>query len=88
MDEWSFVHHFPKNGYWFSLVKSPLDEVDFEQEKMIENFPWPDAGNKLRFAGLREKAIQIRNKDKIVMTKGLCAGLFEMHQRFGEWKMQ
>jgi len=32
MDEWSFVHHFPKNGYWFSLVKSPLIDVDFEQE--------------------------------------------------------
>ena len=81
LDEWSFVHHFPKNGYWFSLVKSPLDEVDFEQKKIVENFPWPDAGNKLRFAGLREKAIQFRSEDKIVMTKGLCAGLFEMHQR-------
>ncbi len=80
-DEWNFTHHFPKNGYWFSLVKSPLATIDFEQEDIIENFPWPDAGNKLRFAGLKEKAIQYRNQDKIVMTKGLCAGLFEMHQR-------
>ena len=30
---------------------------------------------------MREKAIQFRNQDKMVMTKGLCAGLFEMHQR-------
>ena len=81
LDEWNFVHHFPKNGYWFSLVKSPLQEVDFEQQNVIENFPWPDARNKLRFEGLREKAIQYRNQDKIVMTKGFCAGLFEMHQR-------
>ncbi len=81
LDEWSFVHHFPKNGYWFSLVKSPLEEVDFENENIIEEFQWPDAGNKLRFSGLRKKAIQFRNQDKIVMTKGLCAGLFEMHQR-------
>jgi uroporphyrinogen decarboxylase len=81
VDEWSFVHHFPKNGYWFSLVKSPLVEVDFEKENIIEQFPWPDAGNKQRFAGLREKAIQFRDQGKIVMTKGLCAGLFEMHQR-------
>ena len=80
-DEWSFVHHFPKNGYWFSLVKSPLEEIDFENGDIIEKFPWPDAGNKLRFSGLREKAIQFRKQDKIVMTKGLCAGLFEMHQR-------
>ena len=81
VDEWSFTHHFPKDGYWFSLVKNPMDQVDFEQDNIVENFSWPDAGNKLRFVGLREKAIQFRNKDKIVMTKGLCAGLFEMHQR-------
>lgn len=81
LDEWSFVQHFPKNGYWFSLVKSPLEEIDFENGDIIDEFPWPDAGNKLRFSGLREKAIQFRKQDKIVMTKGLCAGLFEMHQR-------
>ena len=23
-DEWGFVHHFPKGGFWFSLVKSPF----------------------------------------------------------------
>jgi len=81
LDEWSFTHHFPKDGYWFSLVKSPMDQVDFEQENIVEDFPWPDAGNKLRFVRLREKAIQFRNQEKIVLTKGLCAGLFEMHQR-------
>lgn len=81
VDEWKFTHHFPKNGHWFSLVKSPLATIDFEQENIIENFSWPDAGNKSRFVGLKEKALQYRNQDKIVMTKGLCAGLFEMHQR-------
>jgi len=80
-DEWGFTHHFPKDGYWFSLVKHSMDQVDFDSEGVIEGFPWPDAGNKHRFAGMREKAIQFRNQDKIVMTKGLCAGLFEMHQR-------
>jgi uroporphyrinogen decarboxylase len=80
-DEWGFTHHFPKDGYWFSLVNHSMDLVDFDSEGVIEGFPWPDAGNKQRFAGMREKAIQFRNQDKIVMTKGLCAGLFEMHQR-------
>ena len=80
-DEWGFTHQFPKNGYWFSLVKHSMDKDDFDSETVIENFQWPDAGNKQRFAGMREKAIQFRNQDKIVMTKGLCAGLFEMHQR-------
>ncbi len=80
-DEWGFTHHFPKNGYWFSLVKSPLAEVDFAEQGIVENYPWPDAGNKERFAGLREKALNFRKMDKPVFTKGLCAGLFEMHQR-------
>ena len=80
-DEWNFVHHFPKNGYWFSLVKSPWEEVDFERENIIESFSWPDARNKLRIAGIRGKAIHYQNQDKIVVIKGLCAGLFEMHQR-------
>lgn len=80
-DEWGFTHHFPKNGHWFSLVKHPMDAIDFEADNVIESYKWPDAGNKERFAGLREKAIQFRDQGKIVMTKGLCAGLFEMHQR-------
>ncbi len=80
-DEWGFTHHFPKNGHWFSLVKHPLEPVDFEVEGIIENYTWPDASAKQRFVGLREKAIQFKNQGKIVITKGLCAGLFEMHQR-------
>ncbi len=80
-DEWGFVHHFPENGYWFSLVKSPLEEADFEVDGITEQYSWPDARTKIRFSGLREKAISFREKGKIVMIKGLCAGLFEMHQR-------
>ncbi len=80
-DEWGFTHHFPKNGYWFSLVKHPMDAVDFENSNLIENYAWPAAGNTERFVGMRKKALQFKNQEKIVITKGLCAGLFEMHQR-------
>jgi len=81
VDEWNFVHHFPKDGYWFSLVKHPMEKVDFEKENLVENFPWPDAKNKQRLESLRRKALRYKDQDKIVMIKGLCAGLFEMHQR-------
>ena len=81
LDEWGFTHHFPKDGYWFSLVKSPMEVVDFSEEDVVERYPWPDASNKKRFAGLREQAIGYRNMELTVFTKGLCAGLFEMHQR-------
>jgi len=80
-DEWNFTHHFPKNGFWFSLIKSPLSAVDFAEKGIVESFNWPDARNPERFRGLRQQAVQHRNKNKIVFTKGLCAGLFEMHQR-------
>lgn len=81
LDEWGFTHHFPKDGYWFSLVKSPMEAADFSGENLVEAYPWPDAGNTLRFAGLREKALVYRDRNFAVFTKGLCAGLFEMHQR-------
>jgi len=80
-DEWGFTHHFPKNGYWFSLVKGPMEEVDFTEEGIVENYSWPEASNKERFKGLREQALQFRKQGKAVFTKGFCAGLFEMHQR-------
>ncbi len=80
-DEWGFTHHFPKNGFWFSMVKHPLEAIDFEAEGIIENYNWPDAANPVRFDGLREKALKFRQQEKIVFVKGLCAGLFEMHQR-------
>jgi len=81
IDEWNFTHHFPKNGFWFSLVKSPLSAVDFSEEGIVEKHNWPDAAYPGRWEGLRQQALYYRNKGKIVFTKGLCAGLFEMHQR-------
>lgn len=81
IDEWDFTHHFPKEGFWFSLVNSPMSSVDFSEDGVVESGTWPDAGNVKRWAGLREAAIHHRDNGKIVFTKGLCAGLFEMHQR-------
>lgn len=81
-DEWNFTHHFPKdNGHWFSLVKNPLDNLESPSENDIIEFKWPYAADKRRVAGLREKALQYRDMGKLVMIKGLCAGVFEMHQR-------
>lgn len=80
-DEWGFIHHFPKNGYWFSLVENPLIDVDFSLEGVVEKYHWPDAKDKQRFEGLRETAIHFKEQNKPVFIKGLCAGLFEMHQR-------
>ena len=80
-DEWGFTHHFPKDGYWFSLVKSPMEEIDFSGSGILEQGIWPDARNPVRWEGLRDLAMEHRKRGKATFTKGLCAGLFEMHQR-------
>ena len=81
-DEWGFTHNFPKeNGYWFSLVKHPMENVSPDINE-INNYNWPDPSNKERITGLREKALEFREQGKLVMLKGLCAGIFEMQQRF------
>ena len=81
-DEWDFTHHFPKtNGHWFSLVRHPMESITPDEQE-IKVYKWPDASDKERIKGLREKALRFREQGKIVMLKGLCAGVFEMHQRF------
>ena len=81
-DEWNFTHHFPKSdGHWFSLVNNPMAHIVDPTGKDIARFNWPYAADKRRIAGLREKALQFREQGKLVMIKGLCAGVFEMQQR-------
>ncbi len=81
-DEWNFTHHFPKiNGNWFSLVKHPMEHLTEPDLEDVVQFNWPAAGDKRRIAGLREKALHYREMGKIVLLKGLCAGVFEMQQR-------
>ena len=81
-DEWNFTHHFPKkNGHWFSLVKNPLEQLTDPAENDVIEFNWPIAADKRRIAGLREKALRYREQGKLVILKGLCAGVFEMQQR-------
>lgn len=81
-DEWGFTHYFPKeNGHWFSLVKHPMENISPDVSE-INAYNWPNSSDKERIKGLREKAIRFRKQGKLVMLKGLCAGIFEMQQRF------
>jgi len=81
-DEWNFIHHFPKkNGRWFSIVGNPMNNIHEPDIKNIEEFNWPFAADPRRIEGLREKAEHFRENGKIILLKGLCAGVFEMHQR-------
>jgi uroporphyrinogen decarboxylase len=58
-----------------------MEQIADPTENDIVRFNWPFAADKRRIAGLREKALQYREQGKLVMIKGLCAGVFEMQQR-------
>ncbi len=80
-DEWGFTHRFPKDdGLWWSQSKSPLDGPSIN-DGAINNHKWPIADNPERIAALRTMAEHYRAEGKVVVLKGLCAGLFEMAQR-------
>jgi len=81
LDEWGLGFRFPKvNGHWYSLVESPLENVDPTPES-IDRHTWPIAGDVSRVDGLKQLAINYREQGKAVVLKGLCAGIFEMSQR-------
>ena len=81
LDEWGVTLNFPKiNGLWFSYVKHPMENTATEPGT-INGYNWPFANDKRRIAGLKEQALKFKAQGKVVMMKGLCAGIFEMHQR-------
>ena len=80
-DEWGITHHFPKeNGLWFTLVRAPLADAP-PKPASVDAHAWPDAANPARIAGLRAQAEAFRKAGKLVLLKGLCAGILEMTQR-------
>jgi len=80
-DEWGFTYHYPKeNGFWWCQTKAPLNGMCVETES-INKHKWPQAYLPERIKGLRALAQRYQAEGKIVMLKGLCAGLFEMGQR-------
>lgn len=80
-DEWGLTHRFPKeHGQYFSIIGHPMAD-GAPDPASVECYPWPDAADAARIAGLRERAEAFRAAGKAVVIKGLCAGIFEMAQR-------
>ena len=80
-DEWGMTHHFPKeNGLYFTIVKSPMEDIDPDVDA-VHSHNWPDAKDPRRIEGLKQQALSYRDMNKVVVLKGINAGLFEMMQR-------
>lgn len=82
-DEWGITFQLLKeDGHWFGMAASPLETVDPESVSVCDlEYRWPAAGDRQRITGLRAQAERFRRQGKIVVLKGLCAGIFEMVQR-------
>ena len=70
----------PKDGLYFSVVKSPLDGSTLTVDD-VSDYAWPDTSDVQRIAGLRTLATTYRAQGQAVMIKGVLAGIFEMSQR-------
>ena len=81
VDEWGFTQRLDKStGHWWSQTGFPLDGAAVDADALAD-YVWPVADDRRRLEGLRQQAEQYRADGKLVMCKGLCAGLFEMGQR-------
>lgn len=80
IDEWGLTQQRPKDGLYFSVMKSPLDSATLTVDE-VAGYAWPDTGDAQRIAGLRELAERYRAQGRAVMIKGVLAGIFEMSQR-------
>lgn len=82
VDEWGFTQRLAKKGgFWWSQVGFPIDGITADP-KALAAYRWPVADDPSRIEGLRVLAREYRDAGKIVMCKSLCAGMFEMGQRF------
>ncbi len=80
IDEWGFRQFMPSDGLYFSLVQSPLPDMDASVDQ-VRQLPLPDGGEPWRLAGLREKAERFGQAGHCVVLRSTCAGMVEMAQR-------
>lgn len=65
-----------EGGLDFDMYHHPFDVDDMQ--KWLETHTWPDPVDPGRFEGVRERAWRARQKEKLVVLNGLCAGIVEV----------
>jgi uroporphyrinogen decarboxylase len=66
-----------EGGFYFDMVRHPLDGDHAEEQE--KNYTWPDPLAPRRFGGLRERIQAARRKGKLVVLNGPCAGILEVY---------
>lgn len=80
LDEWGITLYRPwPDGLYYTAVRHPLEGPITADD--VAAYPWPNTGDPVRIAGLRDQALAYRARGQAVMLKGVLAGIFEMAQR-------
>ena len=87
-DEWGVVRYKPEGSYWYDLRSSPLaGEISIQD---ILAYPWPDPDDPGRTRGLRQRALELREKDEYALVLFVTAGITHISQYlrgFQDWYM-
>ncbi len=76
-DEWGMQWRMPiKGGHYYDLARSPLAHVETIQD--VDNYPWPNALDPLRYKNLKEEADRVVFEEKKAYVLGrMSSGMWE-----------
>lgn len=75
-DEFGVVWSMPDDQkLYMDISHHPLGAASIHE---IENYPFPRGNDPTRFAGLREKAIKLRNETQCAISSGICGVTYEI----------
>lgn len=85
-DEWGVVRSKPSGSYWYDLKASPLvGEITVQD---IARYPWPDPDDPGRVRGLRQRALELKEKGDYALVLSLTIGVVHFSQYlrgFQDW---
>lgn len=76
-DEWGMQWKMPKEGgHYYDLARSPLAHVETIQD--VDNYPWPDALDPIRYKNLKKEADRVLfEKKKAYVLGRMSSGMWE-----------
>lgn len=87
-DEWGVVRSKPPGSYWYDLSESCLAGEITVQD--ILRHPWPDPEDPGRVRGLRQRALELKQKGDYALVLNLAVGAVHISQYlrgFQDWYM-
>jgi uroporphyrinogen decarboxylase len=75
-DEFGVVWSMPEDqGLYMDISHHPLARAGIRD---VERYPFPDGGDPTRFAGLRERALKMRQETPFALSSGICGVTYEV----------